>query len=420
MIGNDIWGIEVDYENDVYVRLGGAVGKTAGADFDTFEPFKRRRCTLADDGTVNHYYGETGYAEDGTDGQVMVEQPAFWYKVVPMKLEKNTDSGIGYHTLKARYYVSATPKKGFKLHPAFYGSTRPIYLSAYEGSYYDSALDKIFDDDYDTSTTVNAGDKGCSLSGVKPISGKYKNLTKATLETIAQNRGSNWHLETVQTYMLNVMLYIIEYGGLNSQSLVGRGICDYDDPSSTYNCAALTGSTTSLGNASGSASSTTSRIGNTYPEDTTYTTSGKVSVSYRGQENIWGDLWKHINGINLWGDGTMAGGQAYICSDFGAFNESKRDNNYVATGITLAAANGYVKYVGYSEEFDWLFLTSKTGGNQNGFGDYTYITVNLNAYRIALLGGYWRHGSIAGALYWDGGAGVGYRNRNVGGRFVKI
>ena len=420
MIGNDIWGIEVDYENDVYVRLGGAVGKTAGADFDTFEPFKRRRCTLADDGTVNHYYGETGYAEDGTDGQVMVEQPAFWYKVVPMKLEKNTDSGIGYHTLKARYYVSATPKKGFKLHPAFYGSTRPIYLSAYEGSYYDSALDKIFDDDYDTSTTVNAGDKGCSLSGVKPISGKYKNLTKATLETIAQNRGSNWHLETVQTYMLNMMLYIIEYGGLNSQSLVGRGICDYDDPSSTYNCAALTGSTTSLGNASGSASSTTSRIGNTYPEDTTYTTSGKVSVSYRGQENIWGDLWKHINGINLWGDGTMAGGQAYICSDFGAFNESKRDNNYVATGITLAAANGYVKYVGYSEEFDWLFLTSKTGGNQNGFGDYTYLTANLNGYRIALLGGGWDNGSGAGALYWRGGYGVGYRRRDVGGRFVKI
>ena len=46
MIGDDIWGIEVDYENDVHVRLGGAVGKTAGPDFDVFEPFKRRRCPI--------------------------------------------------------------------------------------------------------------------------------------------------------------------------------------------------------------------------------------------------------------------------------------------------------------------------------------------------------------------------------------
>lgn len=32
--------------------------------------------------------------KDGSNGQVMVEQPKFWYKVVPLKLEANNEEEI--------------------------------------------------------------------------------------------------------------------------------------------------------------------------------------------------------------------------------------------------------------------------------------------------------------------------------------
>jgi hypothetical protein len=92
---DDIVGVEVDYENRTFTRLAGAVGKTPGADFDSILAFGgRRRCNLADDGTVNAYYGDAGYIEDGSNGQVMVEQPKFYYKVVPLKMEKNDEVEI--------------------------------------------------------------------------------------------------------------------------------------------------------------------------------------------------------------------------------------------------------------------------------------------------------------------------------------
>ena len=53
-------------------------------------------------------------------------------------------------------------------------------------------------------------------------------------------------------------------------------------------------------------------------------------------------------------------------------------------------------------------------------GDYTYITVNLNGYRIALLGGSWNGGGDAGGFYWFLHSGVGYRARSIGGRLVYI
>jgi len=88
-IDADIYGVEVDFVNRTFTRLAGAVGKNPGADFDSINAFGgRRRCNLADDGTVNAYYGKPGYIEDGSNGQVMVEQPKFYYKVVPLKLEK--------------------------------------------------------------------------------------------------------------------------------------------------------------------------------------------------------------------------------------------------------------------------------------------------------------------------------------------
>ena len=378
ILSEDVWGLEYDFDNSHAVRLAGAVGRTAGSDFDNFAPWQRRRCILTNDGVVLAYYGEAGYAETGalteaitkdgttyaigTEVQVMVEQKPVWYKVVPVKVTPNTDSGIGYHGQIMRYYVTDKPKVGFTLHPAFYGEARPIYLSAYEGSLYDSALDRMYDDDSDTSTALNAGDLLCSIgNNQKPISGLHKVMSKPNMELVASRRGNGWHLESVQVHQMNILLMLVEYGSFNSQTNVGQGVVSIADNSS-YNCSSLTGSTSSLGNASGRASSTVNRKGAT---ETTETANGKTSIAYRGQENIWGNIWKHLQSINFWGDGTMCGGQAYVNPTLADFNESTTSSPYIATQMTLLNTSGYIKYFGYSESFDWLFLPSMVGGTSS-------------------------------------------------------
>lgn len=419
----DIAGLCVDFENKTFTRLAGAVGLSQGADFNKFEMYGgRRRCNVLDDGTITAYYGDESYAEDGSNGQVMVYQPAFYYKVVPLKLKKNTDSGIGYHLRKANYYVSSKPKTGFKLHPAFFdengNAINYILFSADEGSMYDVSTNAYVNDNVDESITYEEGDLLCSVSGKKPISGLRKGIgTKSNLELMAQNRGAGWHLETIHATSANQLLMMIELGIMNSQNGIGQGVVSISGNASD-NCSSLTGSTADLGNGTGSATSTVNEIGGA---ETTYNVNGRVSVSYRGIENPWGNLWKHIQGINIWGDGSMCGGQPYIANDF-AFNDSKHSDNYKGVGFTLANANGYIKSMGYgNEEYDWLLMPSEIGGTDAlPVGDYLYTSQNLNGYRVAQFGGSWGVGRFSGGFAWRCSYGVSTKSPNAGGRLLYV
>ena len=419
----DIAGLCVDYENKTFKRLAGAVNLSQGADFNKFTMYgDRRRCNVSDDGTITAYYGDEGYKEDGSNGQVMVFQPAFYYKVVPLKLEKNSDSGIGYHLRKANYYVSSKPKTGFKLHPAFYDENGNeidyILFSADEGSMYDVSAKHYVNDNVDEFITYEDGDLLCSVAGKKPISGLRKGIgTKSNLEQMAQNRGSGWHLETIKATSANQLLMMVEIGMMNSQRGVGQGVVSISDNAS-YNCSSLTGSTASLGNGTGSATETINEKGGV---QTTETANGKVAVTYRGVENPFGNIWKHIQGINIGGDGTMCGGQPYVASDF-TFNESKHSDNYEPAGFTLANSSGWINAMGYgSEEYDWLFMPSEIGGSSAlPVGDYSYKSTNLNGHRIAMLGAGWIYGSNAGVFSWRCDYGPNYRARNIGGRLIYV
>ena len=420
---DDIVGLCVDYENKTFTRLAGAVNLSQGADFNKFEMFGgRRRCNVSDDGTILAYYGDEGYVEDGSNGQVVVYQPAFYYKVVPLKLEKNTDSGIGYHLRRACYYVSSKPKTGFKLHPAFRdengNAINYILYSADEGSMFDVSAKAYVNDNVDESVTYEDGDLLCSVAGKKPISGLKKGIgTKSNLELMAQNRGAGWHLETIQATSANQLLMMVEVGIMNSQNGIGQGVVNITDNSS-YNCSSLTGSTADLGNSTGQAVKTINEIGGV---QTIETADGKTSISYRGYENPWGNIWKNIQGINIWGDGTMCGGQPYVANDF-TFSESKHSDNYEPVGFTLPNATGYVKAMGYgSEEYDWLLMPSEIGGTDAlPVGDFLYGTTNLKGYRTVQLGGSWSNKDYAGSFSWYCDAGVGYSMRKYGGRLVYI
>jgi hypothetical protein len=418
----DILGLQVDFENKIFKQLAGAVGLSQGSDFNKFTMYGgRRRCNVLDDGTITAYYGDKNYAEDGSNGQVMVFQPKFYYKVVPLKLEKNTDSGIGYHIRRANYYVSSKPKAGFKLHPAFYDANGNeidyILYSAYEGSMYDVSAAEYVNDGTNTDTAIETGDLLCSVAGKKPISGLKKNLTKANLELMAQNRGAGWHLETIEAISANQLFAMIELAMMNSQTGNGLGVVNIPNNLS-YNCSSLTGSTAELGNGTGQAVETVNEIGGM---ETTYNVNGKVSVSYRGMENPWGNIWKHVQGVNIWGDGSMCGGQPYVADDFN-FLESKKTDNYKPVGFTLPNESGYISALGYGgENYDWLLMPSEIGGtNALPVGDHFQASPNLNGYRIARLGGYWCNASQAGVFNWRCADNAGYRGVVTGGRLVYV
>lgn len=418
----DVLGITMDYKNKTCTRIAGAKNLTAGADFDKFSMYGgRKRCNVSDGGTINAYYGEKGYTEDGSNGQVMVYQPKFYYLVCPLEYDRQ-ETGYGYHLRKANYYVSETQRAGFKLHPAFYDKNGNevdyILMSAYEGCIYDTSANAYLKNDEQVMDASK--DKFSSIAGARPASGVSQNLTRPNIEQMAKNRGEGWHSFGIKTASMEQLLMIVEMGMMNLQTAIGQGVVNIpwatgSDTTSSY--AGATGSTASLGNGTGRATETTTYEGGVATKNTA---NGKTSICYRGVENFWGNIWKFAYGVNIWGNGKMAGGMPYICSDFN-YAEGKNTDNYEGAGFTVTKANGYISAMGYSTKYDWLFMASECLGNSSlPVGDYTYITENLNGYRIALLGGHWANGSNAGGFCWYLNDGVGPRARNVGGRLVYV
>ena len=417
----DVLGITMDYKNKTCTRIAGAKNLTAGADFDKFSMYGgRKRCNVSDGGTINAYYGDEGYTEDGSNGQVMVYQPKFYYLVCPLEYDRQ-ETGYGYHLRKANYYVSETQRAGFKLHPAFYDKNGNevdyILMSAYEGCIYDTSANAYLKNDEQVMDASK--DKFSSIAGARPASGVSQNLTRPNIEQMAKNRGECWHSLGIKTASMEQLLMIVEMGMMNLQTAIGQGVVNLpwttgSDTTSSY--AGATGSTASLGNGTGRATKTTTYEGG---KATDYTVDGKTSICYRGVENFWGNIWKFAYGINFYCEvGKPFLG--YVCKDFN-YAESKKTDNYENIGFALPSENGYVSAMGYSTKYDWLFLPSEVKGNSSlPVGDYYYQNNTWNGYRIALLGGSWNVGSVAGGFYWHLHDGVGRRARDIGGRLVYV
>lgn len=417
----DVLGITMDYKNKTCTRIAGAKNLTAGADFDKFSMYGgRKRCNVSDGGTINAYYGDEGYTEDGSNGQVMVYQPKFYYLVCPLEYDRQ-ETGYGYHLRKANYYVSETQRAGFKLHPAFYDKNGNevdyILMSAYEGCIYDTSANAYMLNDEQVMDASK--DKFSSIAGARPATGVSQNLTRPNIEQMAKNRGEGWHSFGIKTASMEQLLMIVEMGMMNLQTAIGQGVVNIpwttgSDTTSSY--AGATGSTASLGNGTGRATETTTYEGGVATKNTA---DGKTSICYRGVENFWGNIWKFAYGINFYCEvGKPFLG--YVCKDFN-YAESKRTDNYENIGFALPSENGYVSAMGYSTNYDWLFLPSEVKGNSSlPVGDYYYQNNTWDGYRIALLGGRWNDGSGAGGFYWSLTNGVGCRTRAIGGRLVYV
>lgn len=417
----DIYGVEVDFKNKKFTRLAGAVGKTPGDAFDGVKAFGgRRRCNVTDDGKVVAYYGDAGFSETGvltsaitigentyptgTKVQVLVEQPKFYYKVVPLELEK-IQGGKGFHMRKARYYVSDTMKAGFKVHPLFVKDGKEknfVYLSAYEGSTYDTSASayKLNDaQDVDWTNDVLA-----SIAGAKPTSGlTQRGATRNGFRTIAAKRGSGWSQQTIQSVSATQILFLVEYASFNIQEKLGAGVTTKVDDGTSMT--EITGATTTLGNKSGQV----------------INTNGYSVVAYRGEENPFGNLWKWVDGINTNNGSTFAEGDTgtiYV-ADHG-FKDDSGDAPYHEVGFSSVYLGwSYISAFGYAEDDDWLFYPTEGKGNSSlPVGDCSQV-VNAG-WRVAILGVRWFNSSNSGLFGLCVADDSGSQNRVIGGRLLYV
>lgn len=419
---SDVFGVEVDFANNKFTRLAGAKNMVAGADFSELSPWNRRRCILTDGGLVLAYRGETGYTEKGKTEvfitktingvaqtfpmgmqvQVMVEQPIFYVKVVPVK-SKMATSGKGKQYVKGRFYISPTPKVGFTAPKAFEDDNGilqdKIYLSAFEGCIQKSAGAYLKADEQTADFTQ---DKLSSIAGAKPASGLTQSLTRANVRKLCNNRGAGWQSHNIFALSVTQWLIMVEYASMDCQSKIGKGVSEFTDDGAT-NMAVVTGATSGLGNGSGI--------------DPNGGVNGKCSVSYRGEENLWGNIWTWLDCINVLAKGVN---EAYIRKAGGTIADDTV-SGYENFGAQLSHTSGYQSAFGISEGYPELMLPTECNGTSTlPVGDYYWQNYTYNGFLLTILGGAWNSGSNCGAwcLYVSNAS--SYRYRYIGSRLLYV
>jgi hypothetical protein len=318
-----------------------------------------RRCTLSAAGAVT--YGPNargdGLTLDTDAARVMVEIPKFYVRA--------QDSGT-VRTL----WISPYAETGFELHPAFRqrgGTARNhIYVSAYQTTAYD-----------DGGTA-----KLASKTGQTPDSGQVIGWFR----TRAQNIGSGWGIMNAHTWSAIQMLWLIEYGNLNSQGTIGPGITD--------NAVAMNTGVYSM--------DTQMSVYGTGVGTNTVTPT-KNPIAWRGIENLWGNLFSWIDGIEVYDaairiikeDGT------------GTFGDTMGAGSYqtaTITPLTSAASGGCITDIGWDPTYcKYMFIPiSGTGADICG----TYFCSNCFGHNvgeadIVMVGSSKASGGCGGIFRWD-------------------
>ena len=335
-----------------------------------------KRCNVADNGTINAFDGDAGYTENGTNGQVMVYVPKFWYK-----LDVSESGSLdGNNIRKGTWSIADVPTDGFKLHPAFLAVDGVTELDYFLYGAFD-AVGQDSNGTYSTSYNTTSYKLG-SVGG-----NSYKpsvSLTRATARTMATNRGTGWYSAGVKQTMAIQMLFAVEYG-FNSQTTLGNGIVSV---SAASNTGTTTGSTSS-GDLSGKT----------------------TAVNYRGIENFWGNVWNWIDGINFYER------TPYICNSYSFADATS--SGYTSISFNLPSSN-YITALGYDSTNDWILLPSESSSTSAVSGPIGDYVASNSSWRVARLGGHWGSDSNAGAFCWSGSVDSSSSSSSFGARVMFI
>lgn len=384
-IPDDAYGVEWDLSKSSSALT--RIGKAAGMDSDDFadiEPFKSiERMTLDSDGNWIASFGDAGFVEDGTAGDVVSRFKKFWW--------------FGYYSpddQKARLYISPEKMPGFVPFDSFMAGGQEleeIYLGAYEGAVQKISDSSWIEDASDGSAPIQIASGDLADYMLRSVSGRKPktNQTLPEFRTMAENRGTGWGLvDLKQAGMVN-LLYLIKYADFNAQVKIGQGITG--KAAGTGNESELTGATALLGAVD---------TGGTNLE----------AVSLFGLENWWGNIWEFTDGAGIKSDGF------YIAPD-------RPYNNTLAGYTKIPCAplttSGYLKEFYWTPDSKGLFLPKSIQTDSPSASkyvcDYLYtpVSYSTNCFR---RGGSWHYGSYAGPFFWNLNYSFAFRYLYIGAR----
>jgi hypothetical protein len=361
-------------------------------------------CTLLDNGSVNYYLNgsdwslkEGGGSSDltGTDGQVMVEIPAFYYRV--------TRNGS-----ETTWQISYLPLSGFSLHPAFIVDGVEVshrYYSAYDACVYDDSASAYISgtNNNNNSGNVDTGaDLLASVKGIYPMVG----LTRNEFRLLAANRGSRWRQLDFPLWCAVGMLYVVEYQTFYNQDELGDGNTNGSyaaGSSSNQNDSphTIAGAGDSWGN--GSTDGTQPSAG---------ATPGTAYMKYRGIENQFGNCWNWADAINVNVGGT---GNVHIANDNARANyadDTTTDYTLATSSLTTGSDN-----IRRFLPVDPYFLAESVGGSSAQYiTDRHYGSSSSN--RVIFVGSGANIGGNAGVFAASADFDSGKRSRKLGGRLA--
>jgi hypothetical protein len=329
---------------------------------------------------------------NGDDGQVMVEIPKFYFRYT-----------ISYYGISAvhRWEISDVPLDGFTVFPAFVKAGVEVpyrYYGAYEGSMYDASESAMCAVASIASNIYQAGDKLCSVSGQYP----KVNETRAEFRAMAEARGAGWHQEDFYLRSAVQLLYLIEYADFDSQAMIGNGRVSLSNgdwvPSEIFDETNY-GYIGKCGLSNGDGNATAAN------NDATNLTTGEspAYMTYRGIENLWGNVWQFVDGINIRNFDPLGGSAyasyAYATNNYEDFADDT-DTGYNLLTAGLAQADGYARQICPIED-GFLPASVADGASNTGLADYYYTCFNDDpnvGWRVALWGGNASNGPNAGAF----------------------
>jgi len=172
-----------------------------------------KACLLLDNGTVNYYLKPDDWSKKadgtasnltGTDGQVMIEIPAFYQKF-------ETDGNV------RRVMVSQYALQGFVLNPV-------MYVSAYEASVQRSTLKlasvKNLTTDFRGGSNTSAWDALANTMLGRPAT----SISRTNYRNYARSRGTKWETYPYFAHTTLWWLFVVEYATRNSQAAVNLAL----------------------------------------------------------------------------------------------------------------------------------------------------------------------------------------------------
>lgn len=207
-----------------------------------------------------------------------------------------------------------------------------------------------------------------SASGVYSRSGQapFTNKTIAEFRQYAKNLGAGWS-QLDWHYFLIQLLYLVEYADYNIQFKIGPG---------------HTNANNTAAKASGGCNSLGMKSGTPVKNDTN-------SVIYRGVEDIFGNVWQFVDGINI------NNYQAYINYNHNTYASDVFTGDYQKLGYVNNSTSGsYVTGLGYDPKHPLVALATAVGGSSSTYTTDYYWCANEK--RIARVGGKWNDALCCG------------------------